>query len=78
MLLRFTKFSINLVHKYTYVWRCKSGNNGSPQNLFCDLSIKFKVVVFYVTYRHINTHTQIHTHAQKYLIYKKQMKAKTK
>ena len=61
MLLRFKKFDINLIHKYTCVWRCKFGNNGSPQNLFCDLSIKFKVVVFYVTYRHKHTHTDTHT-----------------
>ena len=62
MLLRFKKFSINLVHKYTCVWRCKFGNNGSPQNLFCDLSIKFTVVVFYVTYRHKHTHRYTHMH----------------
>ena len=46
MLFCFKKFSLNLVHKYTCVWRHKSGNNGSTQNLFLDLSIKFKVVVF--------------------------------
>ena len=50
MLFCFKKFSFNLVHKYTCVWRHKFGNSGSTQNLFLDFSIKCKVVVFKTNY----------------------------
>ena len=50
----FKKFSFNLIHKYTSIWRTKLGINDSSIQMLFNFTIKFKVVVFQNKFYHFN------------------------